>query len=224
MPHVAHGLHVDKTGILNMDTTLGHTIGQGSHEKHIHGFLVNKYRDKILKMSIKVIHSRETEIDRITQTLKKRGWYREHGYFENLYFPKGIDRNQETIPEETIRKAVEQEYDSTLYKKAEEELLKAWGEVGDFVTKTFQESNFFPCVSYDIQLTRYGTGGSYTLPNTIVLNLEKSPNLFATVLHEMVHLALEERVQKEGLSQTQKESLVEDITTRLFPEFVLKKK
>lgn len=62
-----------------------------------------------------------------------------------------------------------------------------------------------------VVLTKYGTGGSYELPNKIILNIASAHNdPCIAFIHEFVHLLVEESIVKTyNLSHWQKEGLVD---------------
>ena len=70
--------------------------------------------------------------------------------------------------------------------------------------------------SFNVYLTKYGVGGSYRLPNEIILNINNKLGV-KTVVHEMVHLMIEENVKKYNLKQFQKERTVDLILH--YPKF-----
>jgi hypothetical protein len=65
---------------------------------------------------------------------------------------------------------------------------------------------------YHIFLTKFGTYGSYSLPNKIFLNIYQPLNKISDVLkHEVKHLQVEDIVLKQNLSHAEKEKLVNSI-------------
>ena len=65
---------------------------------------------------------------------------------------------------------------------------------------------------YKLILTKYGMGGSYSLPNQIILNIN-SKSKINTILHEITHLTIEAYIQKYKIQQNQKERIVDLILT-----------
>ena len=62
---------------------------------------------------------------------------------------------------------------------------------------------------YHIFLTKFGTYGSYDLPNKIFLNIYQPLNKISDVLrHEIKHLQLENLIVKQNLNHEKKEKLV----------------
>jgi hypothetical protein len=119
-------------------------------------------------MKIEFIFSAENEVCRIKDTLKKNGFYNKNGY--KILLPEGISENSS---EEEIKNAVLKEWDETFYKKAKQEIGLQWEETADLLKNGLKKTKFIPCKEYEVTLTKYGVGGSYNLPNTIVLNILK---------------------------------------------------
>ena len=60
-----------------------------------------------------------------------------------------------------------------------------------------------------VYFTKFGTHGSYKLPNKVYINIFRKPKEIAeTIVHEVVHLSVEHKVRAQKLSHDQKESLV----------------
>lgn len=84
---------------------------------------------------------------------------------------------------------------------------------------------------YEVRLTLYGPGGSYDPETGVITLLTTRTGTFKggggvhTIVHEMMHLVLEELVQKFGLTHWEKERLVDFMVQRelggLLPDAVL---
>jgi hypothetical protein len=71
-------------------------------------------------------------------------------------------------------------------------------------------------LDYLVYLTKSGTFGSYKLPNKIYVNINRPANkITKTIIHEAVHLLVEEDVQQKRLNSKQKEKLVDSIVREL---------
>jgi hypothetical protein len=72
-------------------------------------------------------------------------------------------------------------------------------------------------VKYTVYLIRFGTYGSYDLPGTIYLNLRrKTPDeILDTLIHELIHLKVEQYVIDNDLSHKEKEELVDNLFSKL---------
>ncbi|MBT4849550.1 hypothetical protein HON36_01720 [Candidatus Parcubacteria bacterium] len=65
---------------------------------------------------------------------------------------------------------------------------------------------------YQVYLSKFGAFGSYKLPNKIYINIQRETDeIVKTILHEIVHLQIEEKVVEQGLKWEQKEKLVNSI-------------
>ena len=151
-------------------------------------------------------------------------WYREHGYFASLYLPKILDIEQEQISsEEEVRGAIVAEYDQLLYDAAAQEITRSWSEVDERVTAALRTNGLATTEEHVVRLTRYGTGGSYHLPNIIVVNFAKMRATVPALVHEMIHLSTERHIKRHGVDQQQKERLIELITKKIVPDMILQR-
>jgi len=144
------------------------------------------------------------EEHRIKDTLSKLEWFKNNGYKPHL--PQGIDKNSNN---EQIKEHIEKEYDQAEYEKISEKLRDDFSEIsGDFqrvLVDIFGEN--VPTI-YDVFLTKYGVGGSYGMPNNVVFNIYNKKGI-KTIVHEIVHLMVEENIQKYKLEHFEKERLVD---------------
>ncbi|MFC1700789.1 hypothetical protein ACFLZ0_01485, partial [Patescibacteria group bacterium] len=74
--------------------------------------------------------------------------------------------------------------------------------------------------SYDLILTKYGTGGSYNLPNRIILNFnKKTPNdIIRIIIHEIIHLLIQPLIEKFEIEHWPKERIVDLMLSKIMPE------
>ena len=72
-----------------------------------------------------------------------------------------------------IKNAVESEYSEDIYKQNERFLLNNWEKVSKEIEIAFSKSGLSCQEEYKIFLTKYGMGGSYNLPKTVIINLNK---------------------------------------------------
>ncbi len=165
---------------------------------------------------LRIEYSPELEIKRVSQTLKRAAWYREHGYASKLALPSGIDLDHDHAPEQ-IRQAVQAEYEESSYIDFKKQIENGFAAIAD--SSVFADSPLKFKSSYRIKLTKYGTGGSYHLPETIVINIVKMKASVAAILHEMIHLAIEPLIQQHAVSQHSKERLVDLLLKELFPGY-----
>lgn len=124
--------------------------------------------------NIVIIYSIETEIKRVKNTFEKINWFKEKGYWPRIRLPKLLsDKNSlDQIDEALVKSAIQSEYAEEKYINFATEMKKRW----ENVCKKFDLSTIFSSLKlqkeYNIQLTQYGVGGSYNLPNNIIINIQ----------------------------------------------------
>ncbi len=62
--------------------------------------------------------------------------------------------------------------------------------------------------AFFVYLTNYGVGGSYNLPNIIILNINNKKG-FKTIIHEIIHLLIETWIQEYKVQHWEKERIVD---------------
>jgi len=141
---------------------------------------------------------------RIENTISKWEWFIDNGYKPKL--PQDIDENSSN---EQIKEQIEKEYDQAEYEEISEKLQGDFSEISGNLQRVLV--NIFgegvPTV-YDVFLTKYGVGGSYGMPNNVVFNIYNKKGI-KTIVHEVVHLMVEENVQKYEIEHFEKERLVD---------------
>lgn len=155
-------------------------------------------------------HSLEEEVKNVEEIVGMIKWFDNNGY--KILLPDGVGTNS---TKEEIERLTSGEFENnsiifnTLKSRLEEEIEN----------NKISIETFLSCFHYDIpekvlvNFTSYGPGGMYTLPNSMAVMLNDSPtNVLKTVLHEMIHLIIEEPfVQKYNLSHWQKEAVVDTL-------------
>ncbi|MFA5935191.1 MAG: hypothetical protein WC827_04900 [Candidatus Paceibacterota bacterium] len=164
-------------------------------------------------LKLNIIYNKEFDTQRVIDTIKKVDWYIENGYnLKNLSFPKilNIERIKD-YSEEEIKNAVIGEYSDDLYKENENFLIDNWDKISEEIELAFSKSSLSCQNEYRIHLTKYGIGGSYNLPNIVIINLNNSfkVGMLRTIIHEIIHLAIEEDIIKYKIDQKQKERIVD---------------
>jgi hypothetical protein len=103
------------------------------------------------------------------------------------------------------------EYDEEVYKKNETFLVNNWGKILKEIKNSFSKSSILAQDEYIIYFTKYGTGGSYNLPNTVIINLNRrwEVGMLKTIIHEIIHLAIEKDILEYKIEQWQKERIVD---------------
>lgn len=164
---------------------------------------------------INLIYSVEDEKDRVIYTLNKLKWYREKGYSVGL--PEGVNENTELGD---IRSVVKNEYNEEKYKEMAESIAEEISKNLKNIPESFEQQGLKLEDEYNVILTLYGVGGSYSPPNNIVVNFRKKDkdSLIKTILHEVIHISIEEWIQKYGVSHWEKEKLVDLLFINIFPD------
>ena len=155
---------------------------------------------------LKIQYSKEYEVTRIKNTLSRMDWYNKHNYKPLL--PKGVTP-------ENAKEIVKKEFNKKEYEKAKKELLdKINPEVLKEIELTVGKKIPDEII---VILTKYGVGGSYNLPNIVIINFKaraRHDTLYC-LKHEIIHLLVEEEVQKKKLTQEQKEELVNGLMEKV---------
>lgn len=147
-------------------------------------------------------YSVDFEVERVKYTLQKMSWYIAQGYSPKI--PENIDA---TSSDAQVRAAIEQEWVDDDYSSVNDKIPNKsiqGNKLLQFLATLFPRST---PKSYNIFLTKYGVGGSYRLPNSIVLNINNKR--VSTIFHEMVHLSIEPLVKKHKLLHWEKERTVD---------------
>ncbi len=171
--------------------------------------------------TLSIQYSREFEYERVRNVYKKEAWYREHGYNARLPGEQRLPDLLELPPLAEMLGKVDAEYDDGSYTEMVNAIRKGWAHIQEqwpkeairATTLTFEPA-------YTIHLTKYGVGGSYDIPNTIVLNIaSRNIELLPKIIcHEMIHLCIEPLVQQYATPHWYKERIVDLTFKRLFPE------
>lgn len=169
-------------------------------------------------MSLIIKHSKELEVERIRNTLDKMDWYNQHGYRPRL--PENIDLRN--ISNEDLCSRIEKDYKDDDYLKVSDEIKFGYKSLEDAYIKKLKEifgNNI--TTDFEVTLTKYGVGGSYGLPNKIIINIlfiKKTPTKI--LIHEICHLMIEDDVLKNGILQREKERVVDLILNSKKFEFL----
>jgi hypothetical protein len=180
--------------------------------------------------NINVSYSKGEDIARVLYTIGRWDFYKQYYNTEWIKLPVNISKEKiGSYLEAEIIDSVENEYldnSDKIYKKVEQEIFSGWNIVSDKIEKVSEETGIKFPNELDIQLTCYGMGGSYHLPNKIILLAVKF-NLIATIVHELIHLSLEGWIQEYKIGQPQKERVVDLFMSKyfgdMFPERVVPK-
>jgi hypothetical protein len=155
-------------------------------------------------IELKFKYGIEIEFVRVKNTLAKMDWYISQGYTPRL--PDGIDGESSDAE---IRNQIVKEFDKKRYDEMVNKLIV------DFSThsKQFSEKvenifgNNVPKI-FNVNLTNYGVGGSYHLPNVVIFNINMKKGI-KTIIHEIMHLLIEGWIKKYQIQQWEKERIVD---------------
>lgn len=171
--------------------------------------------------TIKINYSLEFEQIRVKDTFEKIDWFRKHGYNPILPGNKRISEIDETFNLSAFLDLAEFEYEQQFFLETEKKFEDQW----KWFIDNWHESPIRKTAltfedSYEVFLTSYGTGGSYDMPNIVVMNVrQRAHDKLVTILfHEMIHLCIEPFIQKNSIPHWYKERIVDLFYKRIFPE------
>ncbi len=185
---------------------------------------INDILIKMIKLSFEC--SKEFELERIKSTIKRLDWYLNNKYSLNsLSFPKSLDIEKLTsLSDDDLVTAIDREYDEDKYTLNIDSIRQMYELYEAKLEEFIVELGLSPIPEIKIYLTKYGIGGSYHLPNKVIVNIDRffSIGLIRTVLHEIIHLHIEPLIQKYQIGQWQKETIVNLLFERAFPDIFKK--
>lgn len=174
----------------------------------------------MLKLSgdikINIRHSLTFEIQRVISVAKRAEWYEKMKY--RLSLPKGIALAEiKNFSTNQIKKAVAKEYKEENYEKAKLHIQKEWNGNCAGLKEKIIKNGLQPHDAYIIFLTKYGVGGSYELPNKIIINFKtiEIADMPRVIIHEIIHLAIEPLIQKHETRHWEKERIVDLLFNRI---------
>lgn len=154
-------------------------------------------------MELTIKYGKRFEVNRILFTLERLDWYKLHNYKPIL--PENIKTKEQVIG------FVNNNFNEEEYKSKEGELSKNYKKINKKFTEKLMNS--FPNLPKEIEviLTKYGMGGSYSLPNKVIINIKSKKSVIDILKHEILHLLCEEEVIEKGMSQEEKEELIRNL-------------
>jgi hypothetical protein len=96
----------------------------------------------------------------------------------------------------------------------------------DLTNRILMETRKYPTLEKDtnryfVYLSKYGALGSYAMPNKVFINIQREPeDITKTIIHEIIHLQVENQVIANHLTQDEKEKMVDDLTNKITIETV----
>lgn len=156
-------------------------------------------------MDIQINYGKNVEFERVKSTLKKLDWFNEQGY--KIGLPKGIT---EKSSDNNIKNQIKKEYNQETFDSYSRELLYMFNKIKDQFEKTLKEvfGDKIPN-NFEVYLTRYGVGGSYNLPNRIIKNCTHPKEGIKTLVHEIIHLIIQEKIDEHEIKHWEKERIVD---------------
>lgn len=150
-------------------------------------------------MELNIKFSLELEQERVDFTFSKLDWYNAKGY-------------RPILPKTPLKLA--EEYSQEPYLQTKSRIIQEYSQLKSQIEEALSKMSNIPS-NVEIILTRYGTMGSYHLPNKIIINIE---NLFPlkTIIHEIIHLSIEEEIKKNHIGHEEKESRVNKLFVENF--------
>jgi hypothetical protein len=163
-------------------------------------------------MKLNIKYSTEFEVNRVFNTLKKIDWYKSNNYNPKLPEFLGL-LNLQNITKEQIENSILQEYHEDDYLEAKKYIEENFEKIikDESFEQNILQTDLVLQNEYEIFLTKYGVGGSYNLPNKIILNIKcfYSFGLIKTMTHEIIHLLIEQFIRENKIDHWTKERLVD---------------
>lgn len=161
-------------------------------------------------MKFILCHSLENEIQHALKMLAKLSWFTQNGY--KIKLPEGINQD---CKKEAVEKVVAFEFQEVnkLFQKIKPEIEQILNKNQNTIQK------FFSYFDYDIPdkvivyFTIYGPGGSYSVPDKIIVMLKDDPEwILKMIIHETIHIIIEEPfIKKFSISHWEKEFIVDGL-------------
>ncbi|HEY4478295.1 MAG TPA: hypothetical protein VI775_00430 [Candidatus Paceibacterota bacterium] len=162
------------------------------------------------KINIEFEFSLESEVRRVMETISNLEWFKKNNY--RVLLPNNLNINE--ITSDSITRMVESEFDIKNFQEAEVAIRKSWEGNNVFINKINKKIiGSFLLEKVKVILTRYGTQGSYVVPDSLIINISNIPPQFLikTVIHESLHLMLESFIKKYSVDHWVKERIVDSI-------------
>ena len=171
-------------------------------------------------INLKFKHSIDFETQRVLYTYNKLDWFQEKGY--KVSWPNNIDLlSKKTLSENYIKKIIKEEYKAEEYKEVKIKIEELWKSKSKEIIENILNAKLDLKKEYVVYLTKYGVGGSYHLPNKIVLNFKNKDinSLLKIIIHEIIHLCIQFLIEKYKIKHWQKERVVDLIVLKAYPKW-----
>ena len=177
-------------------------------------------------IKLNINYSKEFEQKRIKDTIRKLDWYKINGYsWDLLSFPKACSISELTkLSDDDLLKLIAAEYNENKFVSASESLLQTFNIHSDNLEQFIIQLDLPVIPELNVFLTGYGISGSYSPPNSIITNIERrfGIGLLKTVLHEAIHLHIQDLIIRHKIGQWAKEKLVDLLFEQAFPDICRK--
>lgn len=143
-------------------------------------------------------------------------WFKEQRYLINL--PK-FDNDHPS--DEKINGAVEHEYDDNLFLEYSNYIKANWNKYDKILSVGLSQIEGVDIQNeYVVNLTKYGTGGSFGGINTIIINIaqRKLDDIMLTIVHEIIHLSIDKLIIENHTDHWVKERTVDLLVNKFFPD------
>ena len=170
-------------------------------------------------MKLIIEYSIDHNVERVIKTIEKMDWFDANGYKPIL--PKqlvGVD--VKALTRDEIRRVIVQEYDEEKYKEMEALIQESGAVHIPTLASAFANTALPIHEEYTVRLVEYGVGGSYGLPNTVILNIANLWGIgpIKTIIHEIIHLSIEELIIAHKIEHWQKERIVDRMFSVMVPD------
>jgi hypothetical protein len=156
-------------------------------------------------MKLKFVYSKSFELTRVKDTLKRHDWFMSQGY--NIKLPEGITKDS---TDKELRAQIKKEYNEGKFQKEVVKISKKFSKYAEVFSNKLKEV-FKKGVpkTVTVYLTIYGVGGSYLQPAKVIFNIAHNYDGAKTIAHEIIHLMIEDSIQKYGIRHWEKERIVD---------------
>lgn len=168
-------------------------------------------------MKISIFYSKENEINNVNEIFRDKDWYLKHNY--RVFLPGDLTLENPRPDQTEIKQLIDADYKESDYQLVAEFLKSQEIWLSSIIQPALKKINRVALDSYEVYLTKYGVGGGYELPNKIGLDIKKNfGDLIKTLVHEIIHLSIEEEILKNKVEHFNKERVVVLLMQKLFPE------
>jgi hypothetical protein len=169
-------------------------------------------------MNISVSYSFDDEVSRVYEVGQNLDWYLQNGYKPLL--PQGI--TYETIASLSKLKIIAKltkVFREDDYAAAKHELMRHVEKHHVPFGEKLTTLDLPVEPRYEVILTKYGVGGSYRAPKTVILNMMGKTGIgpIKTVMHEITHMVIQPLIEQYMIPHFEKERVVDLIMSRIAP-------